>query len=223
MKTLLTTLLLFIAMGANAKQDTPVEIPKGDLPKTAACIVCDASGAAHGPEKPAAGVRYKGKEYYFCNKGEVATFMKEPEAFMPPVLPRPATPLEVTTLDGKKASLVDFKDKVILVDFWATWCKPCVAAMSDLQKLHDKLAPKGFSVVGVSLDEDGAKSVKPFIDKRKFAYPILLDQKEVWKRWGVRSIPAMFLIDKNGQVVRQWVGKVDKKDVEKAVTDLLAR
>jgi peroxiredoxin/YHS domain-containing protein len=223
MKPIFTSLLLVAALGAKAAQDTPVEIPKGDLPKTAACIVCDASGPAHGPEKPAAGVRYKGKAYYFCNKGEVATFMKEPEAFMPPVLPRQATPLDVTTLDGKKASLADFKDKVVLVDFWATWCKPCVAAMPDLQKLHDKLAPKGFSVVGVSLDENGAKSVKPFLDKRKFSYPILLDQKEVWKRWGVRSIPAMFLIDKNGQVVRQWVGKADKKDVEKAVIELLAR
>src|SRR5947209_10385019 len=118
MKQILTSLLLVTSIGAYAEQDSPVEIPKQELPKSAHCVVCESSGSAHGEEKPAAGGRYKGKEYYFCNTGEVATFKKDPEAFMPPVLPRSAPALDVKNLDGSAASLADFKGKVLLADFW---------------------------------------------------------------------------------------------------------
>src|SRR5262249_44368834 len=79
-------------------QDSPVDIPKKDLPKLAHCVVCEASGSAHGEERPAAGVRYKGKGFYFCSVKEVAVFKKDPEAFMPPVLPRPAPTFELKNL-----------------------------------------------------------------------------------------------------------------------------
>jgi peroxiredoxin/YHS domain-containing protein len=222
----LTVLLTVAALLAGARafaQDTPTDIPKSELPKKAVCAICSLSGEEHGEEGAAAGVRYKGKAYYFCNKGEVATFKKDPEAYVPPVLPRSAPALSVKTLEGAKTGLADYKGKVVLVDFWATWCKPCVAVMPDLQKLHDKYAGKGFSMVGVSIDEDGAKTVKPWLAKRKFSYPILLDEAKVWQMWKVHSIPAMFLIDKDGQIVRQWTGRADKKEVEKAIADQLAK
>ena len=202
-------------------QDAPTDIPKNELPKRAVCIVCSSAGETHGEEKAAAGVRYKGKSYFFCNTGEVAEFKKEPEAYMPPVLPRPAPALKVKTLDGKAASLADYDGKVVLVDFWATWCKPCVKAMPDLVKLHDKHKAKGFSVVGVSLDEEGAKAVRPFLEKQKLEYPVVLDEAKAWKSWGVKVIPAMFLIDRDGSIVRQWTGKADKKEVDRAVAELL--
>ncbi len=172
-------------------------------------------------KKPAAGVRYKGKTYYFCNKSEVGAFLKDPEGFLPPVLPRPTPATALKTMTGAPATLAALKGKVVLVDFWATWCAPCVQAMPDLQKLHDKYGGRGFSVVGVSIDENGARAVEPFLAKRKFTYPILLDQDGSWEKWGVKAIPAMFLVDKNGQIVRQWTGKADKKEVEKAVAELL--
>jgi cytochrome c biogenesis protein CcmG/thiol:disulfide interchange protein DsbE len=206
---------------ALARQDSPVDIPKNDLPKKALCVVCEAGGAGHAEEKPAAGVRYRGKTYFFCAAAEAPEFKKDPEAFMPPVLPRPAPRLPVKTLEGRDASLADYKGKVVLVDFWATWCKPCVAAMPDLQKLHDRLSARGFAVVGVSIDETGAKAVSPFLQKRKVTYPVVLDGTSTWKTWGVRAIPAMFLVDQKGTIVKQWTGKANKKEVERAVTELL--
>jgi peroxiredoxin/YHS domain-containing protein len=224
MKSLLAGVcLLMMAAGALA-QDTPEDITRKDLPKKATCLVCAANGEGHGEEKPAAGVRYKGKSYFFCNVKEAVTFKQDPEAFMPPVLPRMAPKTIGVKLDGESASISGFQGKVLLVDFWATWCAPCIASMPGLQKLHDKNAGRGFSVVGISIDEEGAKKVKPFLAKRKLTYPILLDadtRSPVWKAFGVHGVPAVFLVDRDGQIVKQWTGKVSHKDVETAVDELL--
>ena len=82
---------------------------------------------------------------------------------------------------------------------------------------------KGLAILGVSIDEKGAKVVKPFIAKRKFAYPIAIDGGEspAWQAYRVKGIPALFLIDQKGQIVKQWLGKPDKKKVEEAVSELL--
>lgn len=204
-----------------AAQDKPAVV-KGNLPRKAVCLVCSQHGEGHGEEKPAGAVAYKGKTYYFCNKKEVEAFVKDPEAFVPPVLPRSAPAANLKTLTGGATTFSGMKGKVLLVDFWATWCKPCIAVMPDLQKLHDRYAGRGFAVVGVSIDEGGAKDVQPFLARRKqLTYPMLLDQNGVWEKWGVRAIPAMFLVDRDGRIVRQWTGKVDKKEVERAVAALL--
>ncbi len=207
---------MFAGMGV---QDTPQEIPKNELPKKAICDVCEAKGTPMGLEKPAAGFRYKGRAYYLCATGEVAEFKKDPEAFVPPILPRPALPLELKTVDGGSASLADYKGKVVLVDFWGTWCAPCVKTVPALQKLHAKYADKGFTVLGAAVG-DTVPKVRDFIKKRKVTYPMLLDDSG-WKKWGVRAVPAMFLVNKSGQIVRQWTGVPDKKEVEKAVSSLL--
>jgi peroxiredoxin len=212
--------LLAAAPGARAAaQDKPTPVT-GKLPARALCLVCSQQG--EGEEKPAGAVLYKGKTYYFCNKKEVAEFIKDPEAFLPPVLPRPAPALHLKSVNGQTITLDDLKNKVVLLDFWATWCAPCVKVMPDLQKLHDKYNNKGFAVVGVSIDEDGMKAVGPFLAKRKFTYPMLLDQNETWQKFGVRAIPAMFLLDKKGRIVQQFTGTVDKSKVEKAVAAALA-
>jgi peroxiredoxin len=180
-------------------------------------------GSAHGEEKPVAGVRYKGKSFYFCSVKEVATFKKDPESFLPPVLPRPSPAFSLKNLAGETVKLSDLKGKIVLVDYWATWCAPCVATMPEMQKLHEKYAAKGLTVLGVSIDEEGEKKVKPFIAKRKFSYPILLDDQNIWKGYNIKAIPALFLVDRDGQIVKQWTGKPDKKEVEEAVTGLLNR
>ena len=213
--------LLMAVPQAARGQNKPTPIT-GKLPARAVCVVCTAGGEGHGEERVAAGMMYQGKAYYFCNKNEVATFVKDPRAYLPPVLPRPAPAMAFKTVDGQGASLASLNGKVLLVDFWATWCAPCVKAMPDLQKLHDQYRGKGFSVVGVSIDEKGAQAVQPFLvrQRNKFTYPILLDTGDVWQRWGVKALPNMFLV-KNGQIVRQWTGKIDKKEVERAVAEAL--
>jgi peroxiredoxin len=97
--------------------------------------------------------------------------------------------------------------------------------MPALQKLHDQLAPKGFMVLGISIDENGKKKVEAFIAKYKIAYPILLDAEEnpAWETYKVKVIPAMFLINQQGQIVKQWIGETDLKEVESAAASLLGK
>ena len=223
MKLQIPALLILSVLGCLA-QDKPVAIAKKLLPKKAVCVTCSLNGEGHEEEKPAGGLMYKGKAYYFCNIAEVATFKADPEAYMPVILPRPAPESLGKMLDGTEVALKDYKDKVLLIDFWATWCSPCVKAMPEMQKLHNKLADKGFSAIGISIDEEGAKKVKPFQAKRKFTYPILLDtdkESPVWKAFGVHGVPALFLVNRKGEIVQQWTGKINQKEVEKAVVELL--
>jgi thiol-disulfide isomerase/thioredoxin len=215
-------LLLAVPLAAHT-QDKPT-IVKENLPKKAVCLVCSQGGEEHGEEKPAGAVTYKGKTYYFCNKTEVANFVKAPDAYLPAPLPRNAPAFTLKNVVGESVTLVELsKGKVLLVDFWATWCGPCVKAMPDLQKLHDKLSSNGkFSVVGISIDEEGVKKVQPFLakSKTKYSYPILLDTSDTWKQWGVKALPTLLLV-KDGQIVNSWTGKIDQKAVEAAVAKVV--
>ena len=204
-------------------QNTPTDIPKKELPKKAQCLVCNARDGGVEEEKPASGVRYKGASYYFCKASELIEFKKEPDSWVPLPIPRSAPEFKLKTLSDKEVSKDSFKGKILLLDFWAPWCKPCVAAMPDLQKLYEKHAGEGLEILGVSIDDKTAKAVKPFIAKRKFAYPIAIDGGEspAWQAYRVKGIPALFLIDQKGKIVKQWLGKPDKKEVEVAVKALL--
>lgn len=219
-KAALAAIGLFVLAPLSARvQDKPTVV-KENLPKKAACFICSQNGEDHGEEKPAGAVAYKGKTYYFCSKKEVEAFVKDPDAYIPAPLPRPAPAFTLKKPTGETVTLAELsKDRVLLVDFWATWCIPCVKAMPDLQKLHDKYSTSNkFSVVGVSIDEEGAKKVTPFLakSKTKYTYPILLDACDTWKQWGVKSLPTVLLV-KDGKIINSWSGKVDLKAVEAAV------
>ncbi len=205
-------------------QDKPQDIPKGELPKAALCVVCTSAGEGHGEEKPAAGVRYLGKTYYFCNSKEVGEFKKDPESFLPPVLPRPAPKIVATTLGGGGVSLEDYKGKVVLLDFWATWCAPCIKSMPAIEKLYASRKDKGFVALGMSIDED-QKKVAPFIKKHALTYPILLDdlKSPTWATYKVKAIPAIYLINREGQIVAEWRGEPKMKDLEAAIDAALAK
>ncbi|MBB6053727.1 redoxin domain-containing protein [Armatimonas rosea] len=189
----------------------------GKLPAKALCFICSQSGESE-EEKPAGAASYKGKTYYFCNKGEVERFLKDPEAYLPAPVPRPAPPFALKTPSGETVTLESLKGKLILVDFWATWCVPCVKAMPELQKLHEKYSARGLTVLGVSLDEEGAKKVVPFLAKSrvKFTYPILLNGETIWQAWGVKSVPSVLLV-KDGQILQHWSGQIDTKELERAI------
>jgi len=189
------------------------------------CAVCAVRENEPEAEKVAGMTEHDGKVYYFCSDDCKKEFDADPAGYLPPVLPRPAPAFVAENLDGKDNSLENYKGRVVLIDFWATWCKPCEKSMPALQKLHDEFTAKDFAVIGISIDEgkDSKTKVKKFIDKRKIFYPILLDTKAepAWAAFKVKAVPAMFLIDREGNIVQQWRGEVDHELVRAEVIKVL--
>jgi len=193
-------------------------------PKEAICAVCRITEGATKPEKVVATSEYQKVTHYFCSQKCKEEFDADPAAYLPPVLPRPAPSFAIKNLTGETVALENYRGKVVLLDFWATWCKPCVKSMPALQKLHEQFAAREFSVLGIAIDEKGRKVVEPFIKKHKITYPILLDAEEnpAWETYKVKVIPAMFLVNQQGQIVKQWIGEAEMKEVENAVVLLLS-
>lgn len=126
-----------------------------------------------------------------------------------------------TDLKGVEVDLDKMKDKVILVDFWATWCGPCVVEMPNVIAAYDSYKEKGFEVVGISLDDDKA-AVEKFIKDNKMPWPQYFDGKgwenELAQHFGIRSIPATFLVGKGGKIVASNLrGPALEAEIEKAL------
>lgn len=194
-----------------------------DIPDKAVCRTCEVRGASHGAEDVVAWREYDGTRYYFCSEDCAAAFDAFPAAYVPHPVPRPAPGIAVVTLAGELLSLDSLRGRVVLLDFWATWCVPCHKLMPALDELHAKWSERGFTVLGVSIDEDPAVVVPKFIKKKEIRYPIALDSAEhpAWYAYRVAAIPAMFLIDGDGQIVAEWRGDIDTKEVRQTVEQLL--
>lgn len=200
-------------------QDSPVDIPKAEWPAKVECAVCLANGVSHDEERPVGAMRYKGTAFFFCNKKEIAEFKKDPDAFMPPVLPRPMPKFSLTDVSGKAWTEASFNDRVVFVDFWATWCEPCKKLKPVLEKVRDSYASKGVEVLSVSIDEK-KPALDNFLTKSPFANPVLFDSDRTWQTWKVRVVPMLFLV-KDGQIVAQWTGLVEEETLRKSVESAL--
>lgn len=212
--------------GTAATSAPPAEPGSGAmaLPKSAICRVCEAKGATHGQEPVAASRFHDGRAYFFCSDACAAEFDANPAFFVVAARPKPLPAAIVHDLSGNDASLADVCGRVTLIDFWATWCKPCIKAMPKLQKLHDELVGEGFRVVGISIDEKNDAKVREFVAKKKFTYPLYIDNetRPAWESFYVVAIPALFLVDSEGMIVKQWAGEAKWEDVELAVREAVA-
>ena len=122
--------------------------------------------------------------------------------------------LPKVSLDGGAIAL---DGKVAVVDFWATWCVPCVQEIPGFNKLHQEFGPKGVTVVGVSMDDDGRESVDPFLKKHPMQYPVALGSPDLNKRFNLESLPVTLVFDRSGKIVKRFDGFTPEADLLAAV------
>jgi len=134
---------------------------------------------------------------------------------------RQAPEFALPDLAGKTVSLASLRGKPALVNFWATWCETCKKEMPDLEALSRRSGGR-YSVVGVSMDENLA-AVAPFVKEHGVTFPILYTDGKVSAAYAVRGLPAAFLIDAEGRIVRRWVGAVDVRSVEEEILSVLGK
>lgn len=136
-----------------------------------------------------------------------------------------ATPVRLMDMDGKVHDLAGYKGKVVLVNFWATWCPPCRREMPSLERLQQKLGTKGFVVLAVNVGET-EDVIFPFLGMLETppTFPILLDlDSKTLKQWPIKGLPTTFLIDRSGRVSHRAIGgrEFDHPDVVKTIEALI--
>jgi len=185
----------------------------------AVCAVCGPrEGAGFEPVKATA--TYRGKQYFFCSTKCKVDFLKNPESFLVTDEGSAAPQFQLKTFDGKRVQSADFKREVVLLDFWATFCPPCVKALPELQALHSRNASRGFSVIGVTVD-DRAALVKKATTKAKITYPILQATPEVWNAYKVNALPSLILVGRDGRIIKRFGAEADKKAMLAAIEQAL--
>lgn len=120
-------------------------------------------------------------------------------------------------LDGSKFDLAETRGKVVLLNVWATWCGPCRYEIPELQEIHDRHAPKGFEVIGVSVDESGADAVRDFVKEHNMTYPVALDPEgKLANVLETSVLPTTVLLDREGKIVWKRYGAIMPDDEELA-------
>ena len=127
----------------------------------------------------------------------------------------------LTDVDGKALNLADLKGKVVLLDYWATWCAPCKVEIPHFIEMQKKYGPQGLQIVGLSIDDD-AKPVRDFVQKMGMNYPVAMaDEKLTTQYGGILGLPVAFVIDRNGNIVAKHVGETKPEVFEQEVQKLL--
>jgi peroxiredoxin len=125
-------------------------------------------------------------------------------------------------LKGRTVHLKDFRGKVVVLDFWATWCGPCKMEIPHFAELLKRHGEKGLEIVGVAMDETGADVVKPFVEKNGLPYHVVLGDDYTASRFGgVNALPTTFVIDRGGHIARKYIGYQSLESFEEDLAPLL--
>jgi thiol-disulfide isomerase/thioredoxin len=144
---------------------------------------------------------------------------------------KPAPEMTLKDLDGKDLSLAQYKGKVVLVNFWATWCEPCQVEIPWLIEIQQKYAAKGFTVLGIAMDEEGASVVTPWVGKERFDvngtksqmnYPIVIGSDAAADKFGgLLGYPTSVLISRDGKIVKRITGIISKEEISNSIESQL--
>lgn len=158
--------------------------------------------------------------FSFCVLPVVLGFSSLSLATMSRAEPAPAW--ELKDIDGKTVKLSDFQGKVVILDFWATWCPPCRAEIPHFVELQKQYQDQGLVVIGVSLDQGGPEVVSAFAKQQKINYPVVMGNEAVAKQYGnIEAIPTTFIIDPKGNIAGKHEGFTDKSVFEDEIKKLL--
>lgn len=123
---------------------------------------------------------------------------------------------------GAERKLSDFRNKVVIIDFWATWCPPCKAEIPHFIDLYSQYKDQGLEIIGISLDFGGEKILPAFVSKNNINYTILLGGEEVSDLYGgIAAIPTTFIVDKDGYIRKKYIGYNEKAVFENDIKELL--
>ena len=191
---------------------TFAETPKA---REAVCAVCGPRDGSP-PEEVLATATLRGKTYAFCAVECKVEFLRNPDEFLDLGEGKPAPDFALRDLQGRPLALRDFENKVVLLDFWSTLCKPCVAALPKLQAWHEKYAAQGFSVVGLSTDSK-VEALRKSAKKSGVAYPVAQATPEVWRAYKISVLPALVLVGRDGKMLRRFGEKTPPETIAAAI------
>jgi cytochrome c biogenesis protein CcmG/thiol:disulfide interchange protein DsbE len=136
---------------------------------------------------------------------------------------RPAPALSLRDLEGRPLDLTRYRGKVVLLDFWATWCVPCREEIPQFVKLQKKYGARGLAVIGISMDDERAP-VAAFYRQHAMNYPVAMGTAAVAERYGgILGLPVAFVIDRSGRVDKRYDGQVELSQLERELVSLLER
>jgi peroxiredoxin len=134
----------------------------------------------------------------------------------------PAPEFTLADISGKQVKLSDFRGKVVILDFWATWCPPCRMEVPHFISLYNDYKAHGLEIVGVSLDQNGIQAVVPFVEQKGINYVSLIGNAQIARLYGgIRNIPTAFVIDRNGRIASKHVGYKGREAFESDIVPLL--